>query len=77
MVAVKQSLDELDAIKLEKEKVMKDGVAMHDSLNAVEKLMLVHQRQADKAAVFEEFKSKYLEHFGQNDALEKKKVEIT
>ena len=30
------------------------------SLNAVEKLMLVHQRQADKAAVFEEFKQKYL-----------------
>lgn len=42
---------------------MKDGMAMHDNLNAVEKLMLVHQRQADKVAVFEEFKTKYTEHF--------------
>ena len=77
VVAVKGALDELDAIKIEKEKVMKDGVAMHDSLNAVEKLMMVHQRTADKGAVFEEFKAKYLEHFAQNDALEKKKQEIT
>ena len=60
---MKESLDELDAIKIEKEKVMKDGMAMHDNLNAVEKLMLVHQRQADKVAVFEEFKTKYTEHF--------------
>ena len=56
---------------------MKDGVAMHDSLNAVEKLMMVNQRTADKGAVFEEFKVKYQEHFAQNDALEKKKQEIT
>ena len=56
---------------------MKDGVAMHDSLNAVEKLMMVNQRTADKSAVFEEFKVKYQEHFAQNDALEQKKQAIT
>ena len=56
VIAVKGALDQLDAIKLQKETVMKDGVAMHDSLNAVDKLMLVHQKQAEKGTVFEEFK---------------------
>lgn len=56
---------------------MKEGVAMHDSLNAVEQLMGVHARTADKQAVFEEFKQKYATHFAQNEAYEKQKQEIT
>jgi len=42
VIAVKGALDQLDKIKVDKEKVMKDGIAMLDTLNAVEKLMLVN-----------------------------------
>jgi len=49
-------LDKLDAIKLEKEKIMKDGIAMIDSHNAVEKLMEINAKTADKGAVFEEYR---------------------
>ena len=42
VVAVKESLDKLDEIKLAKEKVVNDGIAMIDAHNAVEKLMEVH-----------------------------------
>lgn len=53
---MKDGLDKLDAIKLEKETVMNDGIAMLDSLNAVERLMEVNAGTADKGAVFEEYK---------------------
>ena len=56
VIAVKEALDKLDEIKLSKEKVMNDGIAMIDAHNAVEKLMEVNSGQADKGAVFEEFK---------------------
>lgn len=56
VAAVKDGLDKLDAIKLEKETVMNDGIAMLDSLNAVERLMEVNAGTVDKGAVFEEYK---------------------
>jgi len=56
VAAVKDSLDKLDAIALEKEKVMNDGVAMVDAHNSVERLMEVKQGKVDKGTVFEEYK---------------------
>ena len=42
VAAIAESLDKLNAIKLEKEKVMNDGIAMIDAHNAVERLMEVN-----------------------------------
>lgn len=42
VVAIKEALEKLDEIKLQKEGVQKDGIAMHDNLNAVEELMQVN-----------------------------------
>lgn len=39
-----------------KDAVMAEGVAMHETFNAVDQLMQVHAKQADKQAVFETFK---------------------
>jgi len=44
VVAIKEALDQLNAIKLEKEAVMSEGVAMHDNLNPVDRLMSVHTK---------------------------------
>lgn len=35
---------------------MKDGIAMIDAHNAVEELMAVNMKTADKGAVFEQFR---------------------
>lgn len=56
VAAIKEALDKLDAIALEKEKVMNDGNAMFDAHNAVERLMEVKNGAADKGTVFEEYK---------------------
>ncbi len=38
---------------------MNEGVVMHDNLNAVDDLMKVYTKQADKNAVFNLFKERY------------------
>jgi len=38
---------------------MKEGMAMHDALNATEELMKVNQGGAQKGEVFETFKARY------------------
>lgn len=48
VVAIKNALDQLDAIKGEKETVMNEGIAMIDAHNATEQLMEVHAGKADK-----------------------------
>ena len=53
----------LEVCRQGKEKIMKDGMAMHDNLNAVEELMKVNLGNAHKGEVFESFKAKYTEFF--------------
>ena len=53
MLAIKEQLNQLEIVRQGKEKVMNDGVAMHDQLNAVEELMKVNQGLLQKGEVFE------------------------
>ena len=73
IVAIKELLNQLETIRQGKEKVMNDGVAMHDQLNATEELMKVNSGQAAKGEVFESYKAKYTQHFAQNEAFEQQK----
>ena len=77
VLAVKQALEQLDQIKLEKEQTMGEGQAMHDSINAVDDLMKVNAGSAEKGQVFETYRKKYTEFFAKNEAAEKKKQDIT
>lgn len=43
----------LETIRQGKEKVMSEGVALHDNLNAVEELIKVNSGNANKGEVFE------------------------
>jgi len=70
VVGIKEQLAVLETIRQGKEKVMNDGVALHDNLNAVEELMQVNSGAANKGEVFERFKAQYVEHFAQNEAFE-------
>ena len=70
VVGIKEQLAILETIRQGKEKVMSDGVAMHDNLNAVEELMKVNSGNASKGEVYEQFKALYVEHFNQNEAFE-------
>lgn len=70
VVAIKEQISRLEECRLGKEKVMQDGMAMHDSINAVEELMKVNQGTASKGDVFESFKAKYMQHFAQSEAIE-------
>ena len=55
---------------------MQEGVAMHDNLQAIEDLMKVNSGNAAKGDVFESYKSRYAEHFAQNEAIEQQKQNI-
>lgn len=70
VAAIKEQMGRLEEFRLGKEKVMQDGMAMHDNINAVEELMKVNQGNASKGDIFESFKAKYMEHFAQNEAIE-------
>jgi len=59
VVGIKDALAQLETIRQGKEKVMNEGVAMHDQLQAVEELMKVNQGNANKGDVFQSFKAKY------------------
>jgi len=76
IAAIKQSLQQLEAIRVEKERVMREGVAMQDNLQAVEELMRVNQGAANKGEVFESYRAKYVEHFAQNEAFEQQKQQL-
>jgi hypothetical protein len=73
VVGIKEQLAQLENIRLAKEKVMSDGVALHDNLNAVEELMKVNSGEKAKGEVFESFKAQYAQHFAQNEDLEGQK----
>lgn len=49
---------------------MAEGVAMHESINAVDDLIQVNNKIKDKNTVFNAFKEKYTTHFAQNDEFE-------
>lgn len=73
VAAIKEQLNQLEVIRQGKEKVMKDGMAMHDNMNAVEELMKVNAGTLQKGECFESFRAKYLAHFAQNEAFEAQK----
>jgi hypothetical protein len=57
VIAIKEQLNVLETCRQGKEKIMKDGMAMFDNLNAVEDLMKVNLGNAAKGEVFEAFKA--------------------
>ena len=73
VAGVKQCLEQLEQIRIQKEKVMNDGVAMFDNLQLVEELMKIHQNQAQKEEVFGVYRNKFTEHYNQNEMLEQQK----
>lgn len=75
--ALKKALEDLDAIKVEKEKVMNEGVTMHDNLSPLEDLMAVHGKKVDKQSVFSKYQQEYTTFFSKNEEFEKQKQEIT
>lgn len=52
---------------------MSEGVAMFEGLNAVEDLMKIQQKVAEKQSVFDSFKNKYLQHFEANEEFERQR----
>jgi len=77
VITIKKCLDDLNEISKQKDAIMAEGVAMHESLNAVEELMKVQQNAAKKQDVFDSFKNRYLQHFEQNVELERQRQNIS
>lgn len=59
VLTIKDQMNQLENIRQGKEKVMNDGVAMHEQLNAVEEMMKVNSGAISKQEVFQNYTAKY------------------
>ena len=75
-MAIQRALSDIDDITTAKEKIMAEGVAMNDNLNAVEDLMKVHTKAMEKQAVFDQFREQYTSHFAKIEELEAQRQQI-
>jgi hypothetical protein len=76
VVVIQKCLIDLNEISTKKDAVMAEGVAMHEGLNAVEDLMKIQQKAAEKQAVFDSYRNKYLQHFEANEEFERQRQQI-
>jgi hypothetical protein len=58
-VAIKGSLDELDALQHQRAKVMEEGVQKLTNFNAIEDLMAVSQGTKNKGDIFTKHQNEY------------------
>jgi hypothetical protein len=77
ILTIQNCIDELNRISSEKDQIMAEGVAIHESLNAIEDLMKVQAKEKSKETVFEEYVQRYKTHFAKNEEKEAQRQEIS
>lgn len=76
IVAVKQSLEQLDQNKEARSKILEEAVQKCQNFNGIESLIQVHTKTAEKGTVFEKLKDEFRQVFSQLEPLDKQAAEL-